>query len=92
MILKPPDKIPGGRSITMYTVTKHFRRNLHHYNLLLIQMTIYRIPAITTFYLYVLFTFTLHFIFFSENKDIINMHTIFLTKYKMIIRKRSNIY
>ena len=55
-------------------------------------MTIEKIPAITTLYLYVLFTVTLYFIF-SENNDIINMHTILLTKYEMRIQRRSlNIY
>ena len=52
-------------------------------------MTIERIPAITSLYLNVLFTFTLYF---SENNDIINMHTILLTKYEMRIQRRSNIY
>ena len=52
-------------------------------------MTIERIPAITTLYLYVLFTFTLYFI---ENRDIINMHNILLTKYVMIIQTQGNIY
>ena len=55
-------------------------------------MTIEKIPAITTLYLYVLFSVTLYFIFFSGNNDIINMHTILLTKYEMRIQRQSNIY
>ena len=40
-----------------------------------------------------MFYLLLHYISFSrENNDIINMHTILLTKYEKKIQRRSNIY
>ena len=72
--------------------TRHFRRILHHYKL----FTYSNDHIKNSCYNYILFIgliyFYITFYFVSENKDVINMHTIFLTKYKMIIRIQSNIY
>ena len=69
-----------------------FRWILHHYNLLTYsndhrKNSSYNYKILLRliyFYIYI-------FNFFGENKNIINMHTILLTKYEMRVQRRSNI-
>ena len=67
-------------------------RILHHYNFLTYSND-HRKNSSYNYIIFICFTYSyIIFNFFSANNDIINMHTILLIKYEMIIQRRSNIY
>ena len=72
--------------------TKHCRWMLHYYNFLTCSND-HRKNSNYKYIIFICFIYSyIIFIFFSENNDIINMHTILLTKYEMRIQRQNNIY
>ena len=81
----PPSKI-----MVFFPAPIIFRWILHHYNLLTSNE-----HRKNSSYNYIIFTCLIYFYiifhFFNENKDVIYIKTILLTKYKMRIQRQSNI-